>query len=225
MRQGPGEPSSRSSNPSPAYCRNSQSARIPTRAHSPAPCPKSTGVRRGEWGSVSAGVAYRGGTMWALCLRPQAKGWERVNRPRVSASPDPAPPRGPLVGCLCSSPRLPSPLPFSTLTQAPPVQFRNFLIPGRCCSLHRARGAARQHLVPGGLRPFHSPHPLPKLPDIPSLSIPSQFYAPGGSACLLSAAAARLLGPGEPRRQSRRGEPRAPPRSHRELRCLGTSES
>lgn len=164
--------------------------------------------------------------MWALCLRPQAKGWERVNRPRASASRHRST-AGPLDGLpLLQPPAEPAfTAAFSTHTQAPPVQFRNFLIPGRCFSLHRARGAARQHLVPGGLRPFHSTHPLPKLPDISSLSIPSQFYAPGGSACLLSAAAARLLGPGEPRRQRRRGKPRAPPRSHREPSCLGTSES
>lgn len=40
-----------------------------------------------------------------------------------------------------------------------------------------------------------SPPPPPNSQHIWSLSIPSQFYAPGGSACLLSAAAARLLGP------------------------------
>lgn len=130
--------------------------------------------------------------------RPQAKGWERVNGPRAGASLDPTPSRGPSVAV---SPFQPPTEPafitaFSAHTQAPPVQFRNFLIPGRCWSLHRARGTAKPHPSSGwseAIRPYLPPHPNSQ--HIWSLSIPSQFYAPGGSACLFSAAAARLLGP------------------------------
>lgn len=97
----------------PAHRRRSQGARIPARAHAPAPRPQEHWRARGEWGSVSAGVGWRGGTMWALCSALRPRGGEKTagarpgsSRPRPRSlplrrlPPHPRPSRAP---CLRSS--------------------------------------------------------------------------------------------------------------------------
>lgn len=80
----------------------------------------------GEWSSVPAGVGWRGGTMWALCLGRQAKCWEgdRGHRPGGHSAPSllhPPPVLQPLARRPAASRAFPTIFPAHTPGTARPV--------------------------------------------------------------------------------------------------------
>lgn len=155
--------------------------------------------------------------MWALCLLPRAKGWGGVSghwagghRPASHSLLH----RPPLLQPPPRAPRSPAPPQLSSLSCPHPRHRPSSSAVSsaqRCCP-PEGGGAATQPLIPGRLR-RESPRSAPQLPRAPRASpSPPGSYLPGGSVRPGSAAAARLLGPREPRRRRRRGEPGAPPR-------------
>lgn len=164
-----------------------------------------------------------GGLVWGHNVGsvppPSGQGLGRRQRTPSRGPPRPAP-TGSSTGRPGCSPRpralrsaAPPQQPFLPTPRAPPVQFRSLERARRSCPLERGQEGARrspQFRVACGRRP---PRPPPRNARTRRAS-PSwpRSYVPGGSARFSSAAAARLLGPGEQRRRRRRGEPRAPPR-------------
>lgn len=111
--------------------------------------------------------------MWALCLRPQAKGCGgRQQAPRWGGHPAP-PPTGSCTGRLRPSPppgaspaAAPPQQPFLPTRRAPPVQFRSL---GRA-EVVPSRGRMGHGAAPSSGRQRRTPPPQPRLPHAARLS-------------------------------------------------------
>lgn len=180
--------------------------------------------------------------MWALCLRPWARGWGGGSGHRAGGHP-PRPPQAALRH-LCRSPHPTPPPRHPAAGRASPAAF-----PAHTRGTARPvpqSGARRGGVVPREDGPRRSPSsatpcsrraPPPPIPPRSSRTLrasPSRprSYVPGGSARLGSAAAARLLGQesrggcaGGASPEPRPGPCRAPPVRWQRPSALGAGAS
>lgn len=151
-------------------------------APSPPPRPHKRRRAGGEWGLCPGGGGWCGGTMWALCLRPQAKGWGREGgRPPPRLPPAPrqaASAPGPRAGSGCQ-PHLPS----SPSCPHPGHRPSSSAVSARRRRPPEGGWAARQPPVPGCPR-RESPQPTRSAPlrPGPGLTCRVRWLSSAGSA-------------------------------------------